>query len=608
MANLVLVQIENQVQTYLRQHWGYPSLRAAQKPVIEEVMQGNSAFVIMPTGGGKSMCYQLPAVLRSGLTVVISPLIALMKDQVDDLKLKGIHAAYLNSSQDAEEYNRIFNSIGSGNLKLLYISPERVTSMQGRLLEQLKTTHIDMIAVDEAHCISAWGHDFRPAYTQLKELFSHFPDVPVLALTATADQTTKRDIIQQLGLEGVAIFENSFDRPEIHYTVKPRVDEVAQLLEFVANRPSQSGIVYCLSRKRTEEMANHLQNAGFRATCYHAGLSSEERMKRQDQFIRDEVDIITATVAFGMGIDKNNVRYVVHMNLPKNIEGYYQETGRAGRDGLDSEALLLHGGGDFRTLSSHCEVEDNEEQSQVMLGKLRRMQDFADSKVCRRKVLLQYFGEELTENCGNCDNCQNPRQEFDGTEDAQKLLSTVARLDWAFGLGHCVDILRGSKAQKITASQRTLSTFGIGADRSKKYWMSVGKELIHQGWLAQTAGRFPVVELNSLSWEVLHGKQKVMLAKLEEGTEGKKVKPSRTTTGFLAGSDQQLQFEKLRKIRLELATASKVPAYVILSDRSLKDLCIHQPKTLSDLKSVYGFGDVKIGKFGQEFIDALNEG
>lgn len=599
--------LENQIQTCLQQHWGYSSLRPAQKPVIEEVMQGKSAFVIMPTGGGKSMCYQLPAVLRNGLTVVISPLIALMKDQVDDLKLKGIHAAYLNSSQDSQEYNQIFNSIGSGKLKLLYISPERLTSMQGRLLEQLKTIHIDMIAVDEAHCISAWGHDFRPAYTRLNELFSHFPNVPVLALTATADQNTKLDIIQQLGLESATIFENSFDRPEIHYAAKPRVDEVAQLLEFVANRPSQSGIVYCLSRKRTEEMAEHLQKAGFRVTCYHAGLSSEERMKRQDQFIRDEVDIITATIAFGMGIDKNNVRYVVHMNLPKNIEGYYQETGRAGRDGLDSEALLLHGGGDFRTLSSHCEVENNEDQSQLMLGKLRRMQDFANSKVCRRKVLLQYFGEELTENCGNCDNCQNPREEFDGTEDAQKLLSTVARLNWTFGLGHCVDILRGSKAQKITASQRSLSTFGIGADKSKRYWMSVGKELIHQGWLTQTTGKFPVVELNTNSWEVLHGKQKVMLTKHDEPTDGTRAKPSRSETAFFDGSMEQSQFEKLRQIRLELSKSANVPAYVILSDRSLKELCILQPKTLSDLKSVHGFGDVKISKFGQEFIDALNE-
>ncbi len=595
------------IQSCLSHYWGYPDLRPAQKPVIEEVMQGKSAFVIMPTGGGKSMCYQLPAVLRSGLTLVISPLIALMKDQVDDLRLKGIDAAYLNSSQDPDEYNRIFSSIGKGKLKLLYIAPERLMSMQGGLLEQLQSVQIDMVAVDEAHCISAWGHDFRPAYTRLKDLSTHFPGVPVLALTATADHATKLDIIKQLGLEGASLFENSFDRPEIHYAAKPRVDEVAQLLEFVAQHPAESGIVYCLSRKRTQEMADHLQKAGYRATCYHAGLSSEERMKRQDQFIRDEVNIMTATIAFGMGIDKNNVRYVVHMNLPKNIEGYYQETGRAGRDGLDSKALLLHGGGDFHTLSSHCEVEGNLDQSNVMLGKLRRMQDFADARLCRRKILLQYFGEELVEDCGNCDNCQTTYEELDGTEDAQKLLSTVARLDWSFGLGHYVDILRGSQAQKINASQRALSTYGIGADKSKKHWMSIGKELIQQGLLTQTVGKFPVVELNARSWEVLHGKQQVMLTKFEEPKTSKKAGKPQSTTAFEAGSEQQAQFQKLRKVRYELAKSSNVPSYLILSDRSLKELCIDHPKTLSDLASVHGFGKVKIAQFGQQFLDALNE-
>lgn len=594
------------IQSCLSHYWGYPDLRPAQKPVIAEVMQGKSAFVIMPTGAGKSMCYQLPAVLKSGLTLVISPLIALMKDQVDDLRLKGIEAAYLNSSQDSDEYERIFQSIGSGKLKLLYIAPERLMSQHGALLEQLKSVRIDMVAVDEAHCISAWGHDFRPAYTRLKDLSTHFPGVPVLALTATADHATKLDIIRQLGLEDAALFENSFDRPEIHYAAKPRVDEVAQLLEFVAEHPSESGIVYCLSRKRTQEMADHLQKAGYRATCYHAGLSSEERMKRQDQFIRDEVDIITATIAFGMGIDKNNVRFVVHMNLPKNIEGYYQETGRAGRDGLDSKALLLHGGGDFHTLSLHCDVEDNEDQSQVMLSKLRRMQDFADTRVCRRKVLLQYFGEERSEDCGNCDNCQHPREEHEGTEDAQKLLSTVARMERSFGLGHCVDILRGSQSQKINAGQRALSTYGIGADKSKNHWMSIGKELIQQGLLTQTVGKFPVVELNARSWEVLHGKQQVMLTKFEEPKTAKKAGKPKSTTAFEAGSEQQALFEKLRKVRYELAKSANVPSYLILSDRSLQALCIDRPRTLSDLASVHGFGKVKIGQFGQHFLDALN--
>ena len=589
----------------LNHYWGYPDLRPAQKPVIAEVMQGKSALVIMPTGGGKSMCYQLPAMLRPGLTLVISPLIALMKDQVDDLRLKGIEAAYLNSSQDTGESNRVFNAIGEGSLKLLYIAPERLMSLKGALLEQLKTIEIDMIAVDEAHCISSWGHDFRPAYTQLKDLSKHFPGVPVLALTATADGATKRDIIRQLGLENAALFENSFDRPEIHYTAKPRIDEVAQLLEFVAQHSSESGIVYCLSRKRTQEMAERLQEAGYKAECYHAGLSSQERMERQERFIRDEINIMVATIAFGMGIDKNNVRYVVHMNLPKNIEGYYQETGRAGRDGLDSKALLLHGGGDFRTLSAHCEVDGNLDQSNVMLGKLRRMQDFADSRVCRRKILLQYFGEELKEDCGNCDNCETTFEQHDGTEDAQKLLSTVARLDWSYGLAHIVDILRGSKAQKITAAQQALSTHGIGADKSKQQWMSIGKELIQQGFLSQKVGKYPVVELTPRSWEVLRGQTPVMLTKFEERLSINKPAKRASAPAFEAGSDLQSRFEILREVRTKLAKSANVPAYLVMSDRSLRELCTEQPRSLSDLASIHGFGKVKIQKFGQAFLDAL---
>ena len=589
------------ILTCLNHYWGFPDLRSAQKPVIAEVMKGNSALVIMPTGGGKSMCYQLPAMLRSGLTLVISPLIALMKDQVDDLRLKGIEAAYLNSSLDPDEHQRIFNSIGNGKLKLLYVAPEGLMGSKSGLKERLKSVKIDMIAVDEAHCISAWGHDFRPAYTQLRDLSTHFPGVQVLALTATADDATKRDIIKQLGLDNAALFENSFDRPEIHYTAKPRTNEIDQLLEFVAKHRSESGIVYCLSRKRTQDIADHLQKAGYRATCYHAGLTKEERMERQDQFIRDEVDIIAATIAFGMGIDKNNVRYVVHMNLPKNIEGYYQETGRAGRDGLDSKALLLHGGGDFRTLSAHCEVEGNLDQSNVMLGKLRRMQDFADSRVCRRKILLQYFGETLEQDCGNCDNCETTFEQHEGTEDAQKLLSTIARLEWSYGLAHCIDILRGSKAQKITAAQRAISTYGIGGDKSKKHWLSIGKELIQQGLLTQSVGKYPVVKLNDRSWDVLHGKEPVMLTTFEEP---KATKPKRKAA-LDTELDNPTLFQTLRELRHALAKSANVPAYVILSDRSLKELCNAQPKTLSDLATVHGFGKVKIAKFGQQFLDAL---
>ncbi len=592
--------------TCLNHYWGYPDLRPAQKPVIAEVMQGNSALVIMPTGGGKSMCYQLPAMLRSGLTLVISPLIALMKDQVDDLRLKGIDAAYLNSSQSTGESNLIFNAIGDGKMKLLYIAPERLMSLKGALLERLKTIKIDMIAVDEAHCISSWGHDFRPAYTKLKDLSEHFPGVPVLALTATADDATKRDIIRQLGLENAALFENSFDRPEIHYSAQARTDEVTQLLAFVEQHASESGIVYCLSRKRTQEMADHLKAAGYKAECYHAGLSSQERMERQEQFIRDEINIMVATIAFGMGIDKNNVRYVVHMNLPKNIEGYYQETGRAGRDGLDSKALLLHGGGDFRTLSAHCEVDGNLDQSNVMLGKLRRMQDFADSRVCRRKILLQYFGEELQEDCGNCDNCETTFEEHDGTEDAQKLLSTVARLEWSYGLAHIVDILRGSTGPKNHRSAKRIVHLRHRS-RQKQTALDEHRKGIDPARLADPNRR-----------QVSRGRtQRPLLGSPPGPGAGhahqvrRKPSPSKKRANLKPppsrpAPNTKRAFKSSRRAH-QLAKASNVPAYLVLSDRSLKELCTALPATVADLDSVHGFGKVKIAKFGLHFLDALKE-
>lgn len=592
----------NPLQKTLHDYWGYESLRPAQEPVINQVLAGKSALALMPTGGGKSLCYQLPSLLLPGLTLVISPLIALMKDQVDDLLLRNIPVGLLNSTQSDEDTNQVFQQLAQGKLKILYTSPERLFARDSLLFTQLQLLNISLIAIDEAHCISSWGHDFRPAYTRLIELRKALPEAPLLALTATADAMTKQDIRKQLGLEENPVFENSFDRPEIHYTAIRRDDENEQLLNFIRERKSESGIIYCLSRKRTETISKMLQDEGFLAQSYHAGLSTEIRNERQNQFVRDDIQIVVATIAFGMGIDKNNVRFVVHMNLPKNMEGYYQETGRAGRDGLISHALLLHGGSDFMTLSKHCEIDGNPEQSDTLLKKLRRMQDFADSFACRRQTLLQYFGEVHAGNCDHCDNCQTTFDVWDATLEAQKLLSTVARLEWPYGLAHIIEILRGSKSQKVTAAQRELSTYGIGQDLPKAQWTQMGKELIQKGYLAQSPGRFPTLVLNDLSWKILKGQSKVELTKVEFKVEKTTKRSAHARNENPANADL---FNLLRAKRQELAKEQNVPAYMVLSDRSLKELCQSMPKTSKELLGVHGFGKVKVQRFGKPILEVL---
>ena len=594
----------DRIHKYLSDYWGYDSLRPAQIPVIEQVLASKSGLALMPTGGGKSLCYQLPSLLLPGLTLVVSPLIALMKDQVDDLLLRNIPVGLLNSTQSDEDSNEVFQRMIDGTLKILYTSPERLFAREALLFTQLQSLTISLIAVDEAHCISSWGHDFRPAYTRLIELRQALPEVPLLALTATADAMTKQDIRQQLGLEQDPVFENSFDRPEIHYTAIRRDDENEQLLKFLEERKSESGIIYCLSRKRTESVSKMLQSEGFLALSYHAGLSTDIRTERQNQFVRDDIQIVVATIAFGMGIDKNNVRFVVHMNLPKNMEGYYQETGRAGRDGLTSHALLLHGGSDFMTLSKHCEIDGNPEQSDTLLKKLRRMQDFADSFACRRQTLLQYFGETHAGNCDHCDNCQTEFDVWDATQEAQKLLSTVARLEWPYGLAHIIEILRGSKSQKVTAAQRELSTYGIGQGLPKAQWTQIGKELIQKGCLAQSPGRFPTLVLNDLSWEILKGQSKVELTKVEFKVEKTSKRATYERNDAPANSDL---FNLLRAKRQELAKQQNVPAYMVLSDRSLKELCQSMPATSKQLLGVHGFGKVKVQRFGAQILEVLEQ-
>ena len=584
----------------LQRVFGFRELRPAQAPVIEHVLRGGDAFVLMPTGGGKSLCYQFPAVVRPGMALVISPLIALMKDQVDGLRLQGIRAAFLNSTLDEAEEREVYEAVLTGTLDLLYIAPERLFAPGNALLGQLKQRTLSLIAIDEAHCVSQWGHDFRPHYLELRALKEHFPDAPMVALTATADRLTRDDILEQLQLHGAQTFISSFDRPNIQYAVAPKRGWKDALWSFLEEQEGASGIIYCLSRRNTEDLATELSASGFNAVAYHAGLTADERDRRQTAFIRDEVPIIVATIAFGMGIDKSNVRFVVHADLPKNLEGYYQETGRAGRDGEPSKALLFGGAGDFARLQSFCEVDGNEEQSSLLLTKLRRMVDFAESHACRRKILLNYFGEAAPDDCGNCDNCLGERTVYDATVEAQKLLSAVARLPVPYGLGYVIDILRGSTASKIPESHRALSVFGVGKDLAKTAWMDIGKELIQRGYLDQELGRFPVLKLNARSWEVLRGQTHVELTQTEPRPEPT---PSRTTSPEVEGHPQL--FERLRMLRKELADARNVPAYVVLPDNSLRELSAYRPQSEDELYQITGFGEVKVRQFGHSFLEAI---
>ena len=609
--------LNSQQSTILKDIWGFDRLRPNQEPIIEHVLKNKSALVLLPTGGGKSLCYQLPAMLQEGLTVVVSPLIALMKDQVDDLRTHGVAAAFLNSSISAEETRTVARQINENELKLLYVSPERIAANDFQLLQWLEDKHVNRIAIDEAHCISAWGHNFRPEYTQLNRLREFLPNVPILALTATADEATKEDIMNQLNLAGERVFLNSFDRPNIHYSVRPRKNEKEQLLSYVQTQGNSTGIVYCLSRKKTEEIAQHLEENGFRATYYHAGLTAQEREERQGAFKHDDIQIIVATIAFGMGIDKPNVRFVVHLNLPKNMESYYQETGRAGRDGEESEAVLFYKSADFSLLAGFFD-DETEDQKNLLLNKLRRMGDFADAYTCRRKILLQYFNETRASNaCGKCDNCDTPQRTWDGTETAQKLFSTLARLQYDYGLAHSVSILRGSKAKKITPAQQQLSTYGIGKEHSQSAWMDIGKQLIQLGFIEQSIGQYPVVRLNHRSWQVLRGHERVELVQFEARPDAPAdaSSRSRSTRGRQASSESaevsaaikgSLLFEKLRTKRLEIAQNLGVPAFVIVSDKTLVALCEGLPTDPSSLLQVHGFGKVKAKRFGNDFLDVIH--
>lgn len=573
----------------LQAQFGYSSFRLEQEAIINSVLQKKDTFVLMPTGGGKSLCYQIPALVFDGLTIVISPLIALMKDQVDALRLNGVHAAFLNSTQSAQQQQEILDKVKSNELKLLYLAPEST------FFKKISSFNVSLVAIDEAHCISHWGHDFRPEYLMLAQLKRSMPHVPIIALTATADRLTRKDIVDKLELKDPVTFVSSFNRANIRYTVDQKKRSFEKLLDFLEKRKDESGIIYCLSRASTETLANDLKAEGFEAVPYHAGMEKELRSKHQEMFLRDEVKIIVATIAFGMGIDKSNVRYVVHMDLPKNVESYYQETGRAGRDGLESEALLFYSYADVSKMKKFVEIEGNVDQTRIYLKKLDQMAAYGDLNSCRRKYLLNYFDEETTDYCGNCDICLTRVERVDGTVLAQKALSAVSRLQERFGAGYVIDFLRGSSTSKMQDDHKAIKTFGVGADISKEMWSSIIRDLLAQGYLIKSEGLYPLLKLTAKSGPVLKGVERVMIAKSKE-----KVEVQEQHTEY-----EIALFQQLKDVRRKLAAEENVAAYIVLSDATLLEIATYLPHDKEEFRKISGFGDLKIEKYGKYFWNVV---
>jgi len=613
----------------LREVFGFAEYRPDQGEIVDHLVAGGDAFVLMPTGGGKSLCYQLPSMVRPGTGVVVSPLISLMKDQVDALRAAGVSAAAYNSSLEPDEARNVLRALHAGELQLLYVAPE--TLMTDGFLERLHGLEhgIALFAIDEAHCVSQWGHDFRPEYVQLGQLRGLFPGVPIIACTATADPETRDDVRMRLGLADAAVYITGFDRPNIRYTVVEKREPQHQLLQFLAGHEGESGIVYCLSRKRTEEVADKLCAHGVNAAAYHAGLSADERRRVQDAFARDDVHVVVATVAFGMGIDKSDVRFVVHHDLPKTVESYYQETGRSGRDGLPAEALLLFGLGDAAVVRSLIEgggrggrggfggdeeVARDPERVRIEIHKLNAMVGYADGLSCRREALLGYFGEPYPAPCGNCDICLEPPETFDATEQARMALSCVFRLwerdGFGYGVGYVIDVLRGSENEKILArGHDALSTYGIGAELSRDHWQSLIRQLIHRGYLAQDIARFSALRLTEASRPLLRGEETLIMAKPRVRVPTKKQRLRTARAGRaaeLAGLpvDEAL-FEELRALRKQLANEQNVPAYVVFSDATLAEMAARRPATQAELLDVNGVGQAKLERYGDAFLEAI---
>ena len=575
----------------LKKHFGYSEFHPLQESIIKDIMDCRDVFVLMPTGSGKSLCYQLPAVMKSGVTVVISPLIALMKDQVDSLMANGIGASFINSTLKADEIEDAKNRLLENKDKILYIAPERLTSED--FMHFLRIINIGLFAIDEAHCISEWGHDFRPEYRKLSSIRENFPAVPIVALTATAIPDVQRDIVQHLRLKDTRIYKASFNRPNLFYSIRPKQDAYSQILDYIRQHPNDSGIIYCQSRKTTESLAKKLSNDGFRALPYHAGMSASERTDNHEKFIRDDAEIVVATIAFGMGINKTNTRYVIHYDLPKNIEGYYQETGRAGRDRLESDCILLFSHGDRAKIVALIEKGYNQKKKQIAYEKLDEMISFCESAECRRKVLLRYFGEEYNEQCNKCDNCLSPKEQIDGSEAAKKIIGCILELNQRFGVNRIASVLAG-KGNKYT----TARSYGSGKEYAMKQWQTFIRELAKEGYINVIGTKYPILKINSKSFGILSGRLSLSLtkpfvsAKVEQQMEVEK-KPTAEL------------FDILRSLRKQVADAENVPPYVIFHDSTLKEMATYYPRDISSLKKIKGVGQIKLEKYGKVFLDKI---
>lgn len=589
----------------LKKYFGYDRFRPQQSEIIDTVLAGKDSLVLMPTGGGKSICFQIPAMLRPGLAVVISPLIALMKDQVDGLQANGIKAACLNSSLSFAEQSEVLQQARSGELKLLYIAPERLFA--GNMIDTLKTYPLSLFVVDEAHCISSWGHDFRPEYRHLNKLKTVFPDVPIIALTATADRVTRRDISRQLGIDETNSFIASFDRPNLSLNVLPGRKRLQQIQNFIARQKGKPGIIYCLSRKSTETIAENLLKAGFKADCYHAGLPAAQRSQIQEQFLKDDLQIIVATVAFGMGIDKSNIRWVVHYNLPTTIESFYQEIGRAGRDSMPAETLLFYSYTDIVTRQKM--IDDSEqptEQKELAHAKLKRMQQYAETDICRRRVLLTYFNEAAEADCGNCDVCQNPRVRFDATIIAQKALSAIARTQEKIAANMLIDILRGSRNRHLLhLGYDGLPTFGVGHDLAWEEWMEYIGQLLNSGIMDVAYDDSHTFKLNEISRQVLKGGKTVELVKFVPFAERKQKEEQTAQKKPKQDIVRDALFERLRALRKAVADEKNVPPYVVFSDATLSGMAQNRPLSEGEMKAISGIGDEKFRRYGDIFMQEI---
>lgn len=605
---------DENISQLLKKHFGHESFLPPQEDIIKDVLAGRDVFALLPTGGGKSLCYQLPALVLDGLILVVSPLIALMKDQVDGLRKKGIAVVYINSTLSPYEIQKIRSSLLNSDIKILYVAPERL--MLSEFLSFLARLKISLIAIDEAHCISEWGHEFRPAYRQLKVLKDLFPKVPLMALTATAVPEVQADIIALLKLKDPAVYKASFNRKNLVYHVRPKANAYSQLLQYLDDHRGESGIVYCFSQKSTESLANKLQKVGLRALPYHAGMDPARRAETQEMFIKNDIDIVVATIAFGMGIDKPDIRFVVHYDLPKNMETYSQETGRAGRDGLQSDCILFFGYGDTKKIEYLIGQGNDEEQKRISYAKLQDIVNFCDSHDCRRKALLEYFGEAYEEaNCGSCDNCcQAPRERFDGTEVARKILTCVSQAHEKFGANHIVDILRGSKGRKILQNGHdSLKAYGSGREYSASQWLSFIRELVQLGYLQIEGDAYPVLKLTEKSYDLLFGGEAIMLTKPAQemavakiSHDGFEDRSGGRSDGCSDGSLDEDLFENLRALRRQIASDEGIPPYLVFHDSSLKEMASRLPRNKAEFRSIEGVGDKKLEKYGDIFLREID--